>query len=109
MYLIFFLPFDRFNLPTDIFAGGGIWSQLLDNLVDMFQRCCNGSEAHIIKKNLRFLSQCYCNISSNRYIKQLLNTIAFIVQMNDDLDLRFTGSLKHNTEENADYLRPFFH
>lgn len=39
-YLIFLLSLYRFNFPTDVFAGCCIWSQLLNNLIDMFQRCC---------------------------------------------------------------------
>ena len=55
-YLIFFLSFDRFNLPTDIFAGGSVGRQLLDNLVDLFQRCCDGPETHTMKNTEEYLS-----------------------------------------------------
>lgn len=39
-HLIFFLSFDRLNLPTDIFTGGSKGCHLLNNLIDMLQRYC---------------------------------------------------------------------
>lgn len=59
LHLIFLLPFDWFDLPTDVFTGCSIWGQLLNNLVDMFQRGCNRPESQTIKQidiNRLFLS-----------------------------------------------------
>lgn len=52
-YLIFFLSFDRFNFPAYIFAGGSIRTQLFNNLIDVFQRCCYRPEKHIINKQTK--------------------------------------------------------
>lgn len=49
-HLVLFLSFDRLYLPADVFAGGSVGCQLLDDLVDGFQSSRDGSEINSVIK-----------------------------------------------------------